>query len=530
MKPVLRGFLEDRRDAERTIVWFKREASVRLPRDLRGATITFYFAFTPPRDDQQRLPPPRIEVWLDGTKLGVIEPSGSGPLQKSFTLPPNTSGTGDLRLRHTESVRHDWYAWLGRILVDLPIFHGAIAKLQKYRDRSMQRSLEIRRILVDDQVICDFTTSDQPYLPGASDTQLRLGVNVCAQFSLNNGVSEGARASLRSLQAAQIPVRQIDPGESLPPERYCVSVFHVDAPQTSSLAMRHAVLFGDNQYCIGYWAWELPVFPGLWMEHFRHLDEVWVPSRFTWEAVSTKAPVPVLVMPHSIDLVPPAAVDRGEFDLPRDTYLFLVLYDLDSYQERKNPQAAVQAYRQAFGGRRDVGLVIKIHHRQQHTAAFDELQSLIRDLPNVHLIDETVSRDKLTRLQAACDSYVSLHRAEGFGLCIAEAMALGKPVIATNWSAPSEFLSAANSIPVDYKLVTLDRDHGPYRKGQAWADPSVDHAVEAMRKLVSDRDFGGRLGQQAQQTIQERFSPPVVGRRYRARLENILRWRLGTPR
>ena len=199
MKPVLRGFLEDRRGAEGTIVWFKREAYVHLPRDFRGATITFCLAFTPPRDDGQQLPPPRIEVWLDRTKLGVIEPSVSGPFQKSFTLPPNTSGRGDLRLRHTKSIRHSWYAWLGRVLVDSSIFRGTIARLQKYRDRSMQRSLEIRRILVHDQVICDFATSDQPYLPGASDTLLHLGVNVCARFSLNNGVSEGAYASLRSL-------------------------------------------------------------------------------------------------------------------------------------------------------------------------------------------------------------------------------------------------------------------------------------------------------------------------------------------
>ena len=526
MKPVLRGFLEDRQSADGTTIWFKRDASIHLPRNFRGATITFCFTFTPSRDDRQQLPPPRIEVWLDGTKLGVIEPSDSGSFQESFTLPPNTSGKGDLRLRHTKSIFHGWYAWLGRVLVDFPIFRGAIVRLQKYRDRSMQRSLEIRRILIDDQVICDFTTSDQPYLPSASDKELNLGANVCAHFSLNNGVSEGARASLRSLQAAQIPVCQIDPDESLPPERYCISVFHADAPQTSSLAIRHPALFANGQYRIGYWAWELPDFPGLWMEHFRHVDEVWVPSRFTWETISAKAPVPVLVVPHSIDIQPPSGVDRAEFDLPRDSYLFLILYDLDSYQERKNPTAAVRAYTQAFAGRSDVGLVIKVHHSQRHPAALDELRALIQHLPGVHLIDGTFSREKLTRLQAACDCYVSLHRAEGFGLCLAEAMALGKPVIATNWSAPSEFLSTLNSIPVDYKLVALDRDHGPYRKGQIWADPSIDHAVESMRRLFGDRNLGVRLGRQAQQTIRERFSPAVVGRLYRTRLENIMRWRL----
>lgn len=530
MKPVLRGFLEDRRPAEGTIVWFKRDASIHVPGDFPGATITFHLAFTPPRDPRPQFQPPRVEVWLDRTKLGVIEPSVSGLFQESFPLPPTASHKGELRLRHAQTIFHSWCAWLGRVLVDFPLFRGPIVRLQKYRDPARQRSLEMRRVLIDDQVICDFTTSDQPYLPGATDKELNLGANVYAHFSLNNGVSEGARASLRSLQAAQIPACQIDADGPLPPARYSISVFHVDAPQTSYLAMRHPALFDNGQYRIGYWAWELPAFPGLWMEHFRHVDEVWVPSRFTWETISAKAPVPVLIMPHSIDIDPPPGVDRAEFDLPRDAYLFLILYDLDSYQERKNPKAAIRAYAQAFAGRSDVGLVIKIHHSQQHPAALEELRSLIRQLPGIHLIDGTFSREKLTRLQAACDGYVSLHRAEGFGLCLAEAMALGKPVMATNWSGPAEFLSTVNSIPIDYELVTLDHDHGPYRKGQTWADPNLDHAVDAMRRLAADRDLGVRLGRQAQQTIRERFHPAVVGRLYRTRLENILRWRLATAR
>ena len=531
MKPVLRGFLEDRRRADGTVVWFKREASVELPPDLCASTVTLQLGFHPPSTTREDALWPSVEVWLARTKLGVITPQTAGPLQYSFPLPRVCADPNPvLKLRYERSTLHSWFAWLGRVLENSPVFRDTIARLQEYRRYTIQRSLAVHRILADDRVLCDFTTADQPYLPDASDHELKLGLNVCANFCTSYGVSEGARASLRSLNAAQIPVRQIDVDQPLPAERYCVSLFHVDAPQMAALARRHPALFKPGQYRIGYWAWELPVFPGMWVEHCQHVDEVWVPSSFTWGALSAKAFVPVLVMPHSIDLEPPAGVDRAEFGLPHDSYLFLIIYDLDSYQERKNPQAAIRAYRQAFAGRSDVGLVIKIHHSQQHTAALDELRSLIRDLPNVHLIDETISREKLTRLQAACDCYVSLHRAEGFGLCIAEAMALGKPVIATNWSAPSEFLSTVNSIPVDYKLVTLDRDHGPYRKGQTWADPSTDHAAEAMGRLVADRDLGVRLGQQAQQTIRERFSPPVVGRLYRTRLENIVRWQLAMAR
>ncbi|HVM59982.1 MAG TPA: glycosyltransferase [Verrucomicrobiae bacterium] len=529
MKPALRGFLEDRLGADGTAIWFKRKAGIQLPRDVRGRTVIFHLTFTPPRDGRRQLPPPRSEVWLDGTRLGVIEPSTPGAFQQSFQLPPGACRNGDLQLRHSLSTLHGWYAWFGRVLARFPLLAGATSRLKKYRDRTVQRSLGIQRVLVDDRVICDFTDGGQSYLPHASDKELNLGVNVCACFSLDNGISEGARASLRSLQAARVPARQIDAGEPLPTERWPVSVFHADAPQMSALAVRHPALFAPDQYRIGYWAWELPVFPATWMDRFAHVDEVWVPSRFTFEAVSARSPVPVLIMPHAVDVPPPGPVDRAEFGLPRDAYLFLVLYDLDSYQERKNPAAAIHAYRRAFGGLDDVGLVIKVHHGERHDAARDNLQRLVDNLPGVRLLDETFSREKLTRLQAACDCYVSLHRAEGFGLCVAEAMALGKPVIATNWSAPAEFLSTDNSIPVDYKLVTLERDHGPYRKGQVWADPSLDHAVEAMRRLHRGRDLGVRLGRQAEQTIRERFSPTVIGRQYRARLETIARWRLAEP-
>jgi glycosyltransferase involved in cell wall biosynthesis len=116
---------------------------------------------------------------------------------------------------------------------------------------------------------------------------------------------------------------------------------------------------------------------------------------------------------------------------------------------------------------------------------------------------------------------VSLHRAEGFGLAVAECMYLGKPVISTNWSATAEYLTADNGCPVDYKILTLDRNHGPYMKGSFWADPDVEHAAMWMRKLFSDRTFAEQIGAAARATIEDRFSPAAIGARYRRRLEAI---------
>ena len=151
-----------------------------------------------------------------------------------------------------------------------------------------------------------------------------------------------------------------------------------------------------------------------------------------------------------------------------------------------------------------------------------QLQASVADLPGTVLITETLSREDVYRLQAACDCYVSLHRSEGFGLAVAECMLLGKPVIATDWSATAEFLDETNGCPVRYRLVPLERNHGPYGKGQWWAEADPDHAADWMRRLRADAGLCARLGAAAHATIVARFSPGVVGARYRKRLEGIV--------
>jgi glycosyltransferase involved in cell wall biosynthesis len=125
------------------------------------------------------------------------------------------------------------------------------------------------------------------------------------------------------------------------------------------------------------------------------------------------------------------------------------------------------------------------------------------------------------RLESACDAFVSLHRSEGFGLAVAECMYLGKPVISTDWSATAEFIDATNGCPVRYTLTQLRESHGPYEAGQTWAEPDVAHAAEWMQQLIADPGLVSRIGRAARETIESRFSPAVVGARYRSRLEEL---------
>jgi len=240
--------------------------------------------------------------------------------------------------------------------------------------------------------------------------------------------------------------------------------------------------------------------------------------------VYKKVALPVITMPHAIKFKRPEGNNRARFNLPDGTFLFLVLYDLNSYSERKNPGAVIEAFRRSGLAKGDTALVLKVHNAEGNEGDLAALQAAIADFPGSIIINETLTRQEIYELQAACDCYVSLHRSEGFGLAVAEAMYLGKPVISTDWSATAEFVDETNGCPVKYELRQLERNFGPYGRGQTWAEADVDHAAQWMKKLASDPALVSRLGAAARETIEVKFSPESIGGRYRRRLENITTW------
>jgi glycosyltransferase involved in cell wall biosynthesis len=210
--------------------------------------------------------------------------------------------------------------------------------------------------------------------------------------------------------------------------------------------------------------------------------------------------------------------------MPDDVYVFLFTFDVSSQLERKNPLGVISAFRAAFGARRDVLLVLKFTNGEYDPPGVRELYRAAEGI-SVVLRDGYMARDELAGLMAAADCYVSLHRSEGFGLGIAEAMALGKPVIATRYSGPADFLTPANSYPVDYQLVPISRDYGPYLEGFAWADPDCEQASRLMRHVVDDRSESAARGRRAAADIAELRSPARTGAHARRRLDAI--WQSG---
>lgn len=427
--------------------------------------------------------------------------------------------------------RSNFLAWLGRI--------SGLPWLRRFRAQLKNRQLRISRVeTVLGETIYDFSDRHAPYSPAFARRHVTLGLNVAGFLTADLGVGESARCMVRAADAAVLPVALIDlklpcknrRGDLTYSPRlveepiHPVNVVHLDPPGAQDLDHHHGKRFRAGRYNIGYWAWELPEFPDAWMRYFEFFDEIWCPSEFVRSSIGFKAPIPVISMPHAIAFSRPTestAEARRRLRLPADAYLFLFVYDLNSYSERKNPRATIEAFRQSGLARKNARLVMKVHNGVGNERDLETLRASLADLPETVLITDTLSRADLYALQAACDCFVSLHRAEGFGLSVAESMYLGKPAIVTDWSATTEFADTDTALPVRARTIALDRNHGPYGKGQIWADPDVAHAAEQMRRIAGDPTLQRTLGEAARKRIETQLSPTSIGQRYRRRLEAI---------
>lgn len=346
---------------------------------------------------------------------------------------------------------------------------------------------------------------------------LTPGLDIVGYFTRETGIGESARRCAAACDDAALPNHPIDldGSDALPPKLlHRATILHVNADQIAVLQHQLPQLFDARAYTIGCWHWELPELPDAFVPSAQPFNELWAPSLFIQSTLSRKLTIPIAHMPHGIEVAELETCTPQEFGVPRGHFTFLCMFDFDSIAERKNPMGAIDAFRRAFPNPANTALLIKTTGAERHRDAYETL----RGTPGVFLIDQTLSRARANGLVAACDAVVSLHRSEGFGLVLAEAMDLGKPVIATGWSGNMDFMNSGNSCPVAFDLVTLDRAYGPYAAGQQWAEPDVDHAAQLMRRIVEDDIWRTQIGARAQRTIRTEFSPEAAGMRYRQRL------------
>jgi glycosyltransferase involved in cell wall biosynthesis len=307
------------------------------------------------------------------------------------------------------------------------------------------------------------------------------------------------------------------------PPRWPIDLWTLNINEFTSLGEMALSPLGAPRHRIATWYWELPTVPRWLRGQFDRVDEIWVASSFVRRSFLRYTRRPIHIVPT---VVPRFELSMNRLDLrarlriPMDAVMFLVTFDFNSSVARKNPLGVIEAFAQAFPvGDEQTVLVVKGMNLGQSPAFEADLRQALQRV-NGRIIPEFLSQQDLANLFHACDVYVSTHRSEGFGLGIAEAMALGKPVIATSYSGNCDFMNAVNSCPVGYRLraVTV-RDHvyqeavgDVYIEGAAWAEPDIGQAAQWMRLLAGSEAIRKRIGVEAARTMREGFSEAAVGR------------------
>lgn len=288
----------------------------------------------------------------------------------------------------------------------------------------------------------------------------------------------------------------------------------------------------SDDYVIAYWYWEVPGLPDHLASEVRRFDEIWVASRFVQANLTPYTTAPIHVMPAIVEPEPNSLMKRSDFNLPEGKCTFLFSFDVGSGIARKNPFAVIDAFEGAFSNverRDDVCLAMKTSNLARHPEAQFELRRRL-DSVGGKVIDESLTPGVLDSLMALCDAYVSLHRAEGFGLGIAEAMALGVPTIVTRYSGCDDFVTSNNCCGVGYSMVPIDLTElrfNPgaellYRGDMLWAEPDVEQASRWMRFLADHPQDRRRIGAAGATTIRERYSQRRAGSAMRSRLLEII--------
>jgi glycosyltransferase involved in cell wall biosynthesis/SAM-dependent methyltransferase len=304
-----------------------------------------------------------------------------------------------------------------------------------------------------------------------------------------------------------------------------VNIFYVNGDMVEHSLEQLRGALPASAYNIIYPMWELSRYPTDWAKLLDKFDEIWAPSKFTYQSIKSAVSKPVIHMPVAGEIHLRTFLGRRYFEIPESSFAFLFFFDFTSYMERKNPFAVLQAFEEL--SRRcpneDLCLVIKVKGRQTRTNDYTLFSDYVaRSKSRLQVIDKVLSDNEIKNLIRCCDCFVSLHRSEGVGLGLSTAMFMKKPVVATRYSGNLDFMTEENSCLVRYGLCAVPDGAYPFSEGQSWAEPDIDHAVDHMLKLVSDRDYARELGARANRDIRVNFSYRAIGLRYLDRIREIV--------
>jgi len=443
----------------------------------------------------------RFIEWLEGST------TISGPLVQRFVLAIFIDRPDIYRdFVHGNAVDYDG---LGRWIKDFGRSEYPISRLVRYQPPSKMSVID----------------------RGRSKT----GVDVIGSLNSEHGLGEAGRLLVEALATtaekistisySPVGVRGMHPFKTENVSENKTTVVALNPEQTRDLWNMYGIQFRKNRYVIGQWFWELEIAPSWYKAAFgeRLVDELWAPTHFIEQMLLDSVPshIPVHYMPLPF-VAPTIDLDFSLQTLGLEQrFTFLFTFDFGSVMKRKNPGAVIAAFKKAFRENEGPQLIVKSINGRIRQKEYEELLWSCDDRKDIFLIDEYFDNDKNAALIASCDCYVSLHRSEGLGLTLAEAMLLEKPVIATNYSGNLDFMNSETGLLVPWEYTEVGQDAAAYPSHAKWAEPNVEAAAEYMRYVYSNPADGVEIGRRARKFIETEFSPEVTGERMAARLREV---------
>ncbi|MDP1880388.1 MAG: glycosyltransferase [Parachlamydiaceae bacterium] len=361
-----------------------------------------------------------------------------------------------------------------------------------------------------------------------------VGVNLIGYFGKGFGLGESTRLIFEALREVNIPLCLISANDLLGDVKeesflypidnefkYSINLFSIDAGHVAPIIQKFGWNAFKNRYNIGIFFWETTQATRLNLEGWGYMDEIWTTSRYMEKIFSKITSVPVYHIPQpleSFNLTHEST--KKSVNLP-DRFTFLFFFSFRSVLERKNPQALIHAFQQAFPDRRDVQLVIKSKDSQNYSKELNQLLKTIEKDSRIIWLDKMMDAHERIDLMNCCDCYVSLHRSEGFGLTLSEAMLLEKPVIATAYSGNMDFMNEENSYLCSYQLVQIGEGIPPYPPSGFWAQPLIHDAAHLMRRVYTHTNEATTKAKKGKEFILNHHSLQRVGEEILKRLRSI---------
>jgi len=365
----------------------------------------------------------------------------------------------------------------------------------------------------------DLTILGHPFSP------LGIGENVrCTYSALKKiGLKFGVRDIYNYLKPEGMIQSQIATHLVSKPSK--IHLFFLNGDEVDPALSHLGSEWFKNSYNIIFPNWELERYPKDWGDKLNLFHEIWAPTSFTYKSLLPVVTKPVKTVTLSSEVILSSFLTRKYFEIPYNTYIFLFFFDFRSYVERKNPQGVLESFEKLLSISKNptAKLIIKLNGAEQFGEKLTELKKEIASFKDkVILINKTMTDNEVKNLIRCCDCFVSLHRSEGFGRGLAEAMFLGKPVIATGYSGNLDFMNKENSLLVDYKLIPLKEGEYPNWRDQHWADPDTDHAASFMSELLNKPTWGSELGNKARISIIKNIGFRSAGLKYYDILEKLI--------